>query len=105
MTLLKISFLLASDPSNSLRESYVALKSLMFLDPTSSLKDISELKDAAEKSGIRVGHLLDVGEVEFPEDLRFHIFEKFWVQESFADRFMELDENEILQLQDIERGY
>jgi Zn-dependent protease with chaperone function len=105
MTLLKISFLLASDPSNSLRESYIALKSLMFLDPTSSLKDISELKDAAEKSGIRVGHLLDVGEVEFPEDLRFHIFEKFWVQESFADRFMELDENEILQLQDIERGY
>lgn len=105
MALLKVSFLLASDPSNNLRESHVALKSLMFLDPTSSLKDISEMKDAAKKSGISVGRLLDIGEVEFPEDLHFHIFEKFWVQKSFTDRFMEFDENEILQLQGMERGF
>lgn len=101
MALLKVSLLLALDPSNSLRESHVALKGLMFLDPTSSLRDISEMKDAAERSGISVGRLLDVREVEFPEDTHFHIFEKFWVQGSFADRFMELDESEILRLQGI----
>lgn len=85
---LKVAAGLASKPSDPLRRDFISLKGLMFLDPTSALRGASALEGAAKRYGFDLERLLGHKPAGFPtdEELEFHLFEKFTVQTSLADR-------------------
>jgi hypothetical protein len=66
----------------------------MFQDPTIALRDASEMKAAAKIYGIDLSRLLGYSLPEFPDEdeLKLHVFERFWSQLGPVDRMKQVVE-------------
>ena len=86
--LLKVTTGLALNPFTTIRTSCSPLKGLMFQDPTSVLRDVTTIKEAAGKYGIDLKRLLGYEPLGLlkGEEPKLHVFERFWVQPSLSDR-------------------
>jgi Zn-dependent protease with chaperone function len=86
--LLKVATGLALNPLTSIRTSCAPLKGLMFQDPSSVLRDVAAIKEAARKYDINLNRLLGYEPVGLlkGDEPRLHVFERFWVQPSLSDR-------------------
>jgi heat shock protein HtpX len=80
--LMKVSAGSALRPMDPIRTECTPLKCLMFQDPTLALRDAAAMRQAAGKWGINLNRLMGLKELRFPDEdeLRLHLFERFWSQ-------------------------